>query len=561
MSDERDNASIDILRRRLLKSGAFLGSSVGLGVRSTDLSSAAASGGGFDTDFEYTDSPANHGWDVYQGSFNVDGDVLSPSGWRVSRMRREQPNAAGTFEFQGVRNDERYYGLKINFISTTPNFDDTRGYRLRVVQKRFGMVELNRLNGDGTKDNLLTLTEDHGGEPFDVRIERDPKTWEFTCYYNGEEVGTVQEDDPITDSRYWVQKHGGNRQSIDGLASGPASSDDPAGDFASLADEKRGLAGRITATSPSIDEKARVEATLAALRDGMDDETVSSANATEAVERMIDGEQVTETLLEGLSPEVTEEFDTAGRIVDLGIDAVIELLLTATAFGRVGRWVGWGKLGKAMGKARSLLSRAVSKVVDTVTSGLSKVSNRIRGRADDVSTYLENLIKEGGITEGAELATKKAAELSGWRDSTANTLISLFEQNALFTDVNDKLTDLDETLDPETGGPVLSGTLDGAKQASERGVSDVEETLHEADDRLDGFGEALEFVRILGLIAMVLVASVWGSIAGAALSLVYAIFSVGTALIGAADGIDLVGSAVAEHNEGIDGVIAGQPEV
>lgn len=333
----------------------------------------------------------------------------------------------------------------------------------------------------------------------------------------------------------------------------------PGDELGTLVDEKLALADSITKISPSIDERARVEDPLAALEDAVEAGNLSEATASEAVERMIAGEQCTDALLTGISPDAEGGYDTAGRIVDFCVDAFIELLLTAVAFGRAGKWVGFGRLGKAMGKARSTLSRGVSKIADTLTSGLSKVSNRVRNKSEIVSEFLENLIKEEGIKEGTTLATKAAAEVSGWRDDVANEFVGLVERNALFTDVNDKISDLNEAVDPADGGPDLSGTFEGAKEASGDSISDIDDTLQESEDRLDTLKLALTIVGFLDVVAVALVATFWGSLASAVWAMISLILRVGLALAGAADGAEFMGRALSKHNEGIDGVIAGQP--
>lgn len=210
------------------------------------LSTGAASGTGastpnraadqFATDFDHPASALDDdGWAVQHGSFRTEDSYLVADGGAGNldyQLSRPQESAAGSFHLRGIRNDHPFYGLRFAFVSDAPTFGEPpvaggtqRGYQLVFQNTQGGgPVKLVRNDGDDVV-TLLTLAEDHGGRPTDVGIERDPDTWQFDCYLDGEHVGTVQ-DDTYTASRYWVQKHGaGDGQRVDGLAVGPGSTD------------------------------------------------------------------------------------------------------------------------------------------------------------------------------------------------------------------------------------------------------------------------------------------------------------------------------------------------
>lgn len=195
---------------------------------------------GFATDFDHPASRLDgDGWTVEYGSFRTaDSSLVADGGARNLdyQLSRPQESAAGTFELRGARNEHPFYGLRFQFVSDVPTFGeppvaggDQRGYQLVLANtQNGGPVELTRTDENGA-ETLLTLTEDHGGESTDVRIERDPGTWKFHCYLDGEHVGSVT-DDRYTTSSYWVQKHGaGDSQRVDGLAieSGPTDGSAP----------------------------------------------------------------------------------------------------------------------------------------------------------------------------------------------------------------------------------------------------------------------------------------------------------------------------------------------
>jgi hypothetical protein len=183
----------------------------------------------FATDFEFpADRLDERGWTVRHGSFRTADSHLVADGEADNldyQLSRPQPQATGTFRFRGVQNREPYYGLKFAFVSDGPSFGEPpvaggnqRGYQLAVRNEaNSGRVDLTRSDGDGS-ERLVTLTEDHGGREMDVRIERDPETWRFDCYLDGEHVGSAV-DDTYTGSSFWVQKHGaGDSQRVDAVA-------------------------------------------------------------------------------------------------------------------------------------------------------------------------------------------------------------------------------------------------------------------------------------------------------------------------------------------------------
>jgi hypothetical protein len=186
----------------------------------------------FATDFEFPAGQlGERGWTVPHGSFRTDDSYLVADGGAGNldyQLSRPQERAAGRFRFRGIQNREPYYGLRFQFVSDRPTFgeppvagSDQRGYQL-VVRNRSnsGAVQLVRTDGNGS-ESLVELTDDHDGRQMDVTVERDPDSWRFDCYLDGEHVGSAV-DDTYTDSSYWVQKHGaGDSQRVDGLAVRP----------------------------------------------------------------------------------------------------------------------------------------------------------------------------------------------------------------------------------------------------------------------------------------------------------------------------------------------------
>lgn len=182
----------------------------------------------FGDDFDYaTERLADNGWTVVNSEFETsDSRLLADAGYdEVANVAHAQQRASGTFRMEGVRNAASFFGLRMAFITDTKRIkygnrpSEWRGYMVNFRQARHGDAVLVRSDGNGESTKLLTLESDHGGEPRSVRIQRDPESYEFTCFYDGEAVGTVT-DDTYTKSAYWAIGFGGphGTQSIDEVA-------------------------------------------------------------------------------------------------------------------------------------------------------------------------------------------------------------------------------------------------------------------------------------------------------------------------------------------------------
>ena len=167
----------------------------------------------FTDTFDYPGADlTQNGWTIVNGDFTTDSSRLTPdSGPLQNDISRSQPRATGVFELNGVQNSARFYGLRIAFISQTRSFRGSSnpvGYTIQFRQERRGEVFFNIRGGPKDGQRLMTLDQNHGGDPHDVRIERDPDTYEFTVYYDGERVGSVV-DDTFTESSYMALRFDG----------------------------------------------------------------------------------------------------------------------------------------------------------------------------------------------------------------------------------------------------------------------------------------------------------------------------------------------------------------
>jgi parallel beta-helix repeat protein len=194
----------------------------------------------YSSDFDYSGDPTDRGWIqigdtddrlfVEESVLKGDGETEEPNGAVQARFTRRIDLAADEpFEvsFDGLRNGERFYGLRLllSTAETAENAwsDGSTGYSLNLRQRRsgnvsdqkYGDVNLSRVGTEGS-EALLTLDKDHGGEPVDVTLRRQPGDENVTVLYNGERVGSL-DGSRFAAYNYLTVQLGGPDQSIDGI--------------------------------------------------------------------------------------------------------------------------------------------------------------------------------------------------------------------------------------------------------------------------------------------------------------------------------------------------------
>lgn len=142
-----------------------------------------------DDDFGYaTDQLSANGWSVVRGTAGEtvvvkDSTLAMARDFNNCYVVHDQPRATGRYEFRGVASDTSRAGHHVRFLGTGDGVDGWAGYFVGV--RASGLVTLDRRAG-GTRDNLATLVQDHGGEPYDFRIDRvetESGDYRFTCEY------------------------------------------------------------------------------------------------------------------------------------------------------------------------------------------------------------------------------------------------------------------------------------------------------------------------------------------------------------------------------------------
>ena len=330
----------------------------------------------------------------------------------------------------------------------------------------------------------------------------------------------------------------------------------------SVASEKISIAEQITTVSPTIEEVDRVTTSVDTLRTRVNAGKVDAAVATEAIDRMILGENVSAYFIESAGPHATDTHDTAGKIVDFCIEALVEGLLLGVSIGRLGSWSGWGRVGERVRTARRRIANGVESIAETFTGGLSRVFDTIRRNAEEVTSFLEALIVNTGTTAGGTLAKEAVDRFGDARTRLADELIGGYEQHPYRRNVDDSLLDLDRQL----GGsgdrsPSYHGTFSGAEAASEKGIKAIDRVLTDAEEELDSLRNVLDFAAVIGLVASALIATGFGAIWGAAAGAASAVLSIVAALGTLFSGTVHLGRAVDHHNVALDGVVDGATEV
>lgn len=328
-----------------------------------------------------------------------------------------------------------------------------------------------------------------------------------------------------------------------------------------LIEDKIALAGEIDDVGSTLNEQPQVEATLTDLERGVDDGEISADRAAEAIERKQIGESITRSYVGGLSPRDTSDFDTGGEITGLAITAGTQGLLGAAAIGRIANFVGWGRLGSRLSSAQNRIKRGIDRAVDTLVGASSRVSRFVRNNVDSAETFLRETIIDGGITGGVALADELASRVDAVREQGGDLVLQFYEQLIPGQTVSDDLEKLDRTLGTADGGPTFDGTIENAQSVEEIAIDNIETRLENTEQTIGRIESGLTIASFLGVAASALVVTGVGSLAGLTLSLVELVISLAAALLGITVGLDGIRRAHRTHNDAIEAVINGQPEV
>lgn len=332
--------------------------------------------------------------------------------------------------------------------------------------------------------------------------------------------------------------------------------------FRELRNAKLRLAGQIDSISQSITEKPRVEATLDDLERKIESGDVDGNEAISAVKRMIQGEDLTELSLAGLSPvsvsspadetskvgepssspAAVESFDISGRLVQNAALLAAGLTLALRGFSSVVSWL--SRFTSRAREAMSFLDTAIS----TVFGAIPWIRDRLKEGAEMLSVELEGLVGDG-IEEASELYDSAAGTVEReLRDPFSNGLMEKFE-----TGFDTNLKSFDQELGVEDGKFGFEGSDTGAGDAASTARSEIIGELEQTQEEL----HVTEFVSGVGALMAVGGALFSATGIGTALAIVGAFFSLSFSFLGSVSAADGMFSVRGHHNEGLDNIVVG----
>lgn len=343
-------------------------------------------------------------------------------------------------------------------------------------------------------------------------------------------------------------------------------------ELSDLVDEKLALAESIDEVSQNISEKPQVEATLDSLTTRVDEGSLSEDRATEAVERMLLGENVTEAAITAIgpaaddgdydpgdhdravdTPDGTGAFDTAKVAVDGAVAILVSLLLSKRGVKRMRRILPSWATDKIAG-AMDWIKRGVAYLISSALGAFETVVRRVRGGAYAISDTLESVLREGGKKSADVAASKLFSKLPEVNSGLAGLLAGLFE-----TETPDNFEDALEDLDADLGGDGsidATGSFEDAVAEAQAGLDEVHERARSAKQASDFLGKVGLFVDIMEVIGYALAVTGVLAIGTAAIQLTALIVNTLFNLTQVLVGVGTVEEIVDVQNETLDGVVS-----
>lgn len=474
-----------------------------------------------------------------------------PNGLSLGIIHDEPNDGSGgavTFEFAGLPTDEGSWVLR----------DDPGDF-----------TDINDSTPDWTwADSKTDGGVFRGGLTSGTQIQLTPR-------FNDQTVRTPLDPGQITS---WQLLSGDasspNRQELDLTAPVEISiGDRPESGLTAVTDQKLALADEITAISPTINERDRVEPTLESIGQLVENGDVTEAAAVDAVERMKLGENVTEASLAALGPTVAQtpeqpgslvgvpagqpaadpEFDVAGDTVENTLFIGVSFLAVGSAFARVASLL--GRLGRRLSQA----TEAVDDALGAIFGAVPFVADRLRDISELLSDELGVQIESEGIEDGARLYDLLAEEIAQYRDPLANDFLGAVESNAPGTSFDDALEEFDDSLADAT----LEGSQDGAAAAAGTGTDLINDELRETQNSLAVTGFVAGVGDILAVAGALTVALSGGTLAivGTAAAIVGTFLSISFDFLGAVAGSVGVFDVLGLHNRTLDAAARGVDDV
>lgn len=339
----------------------------------------------------------------------------------------------------------------------------------------------------------------------------------------------------------------------------------------SLIDEKIQLAGNIDQVSASLSEQSTVKSALDELEAAADSGAVSGSEATEAVERMLLGEGVTQATLEGLGPNSAGEsigfvdselsipdniqsYQTCTRTMGSILSFLTSILISKTAYKKLRNSLPQRYADNFDGIIEDI-DDWFKRMAEFVVGKFEGPINALRKRSEEAADLVEPIIAEGGKEVG-EAAVEVVGEYFLTIDVLlGEILLDVFETKTS-NNVESALEEKTDTLAKETD---FSGDYEDARQEVQTIVDTVTDELEDTSEAFDLLENAVTGVEIFESAALVVGATGIGTIAAVGAE---AVGTISNALFNATKllvGFGQISEIVSAHDRGLNAVVL--PEV
>lgn len=399
------------------------------------------------------------------------------------------------------------------------NRNDSNG---RIVTSDHpGVAGISESNISGLAGVMADLT----GVPSDARVvveNGDTGAPVYAEYTHGE--GTVLAVGYTIEFPYYSLANPdiyGTRQFLAnhlGYALDPQGGGAPGSGLDAVVDRKLALADSVDENGLGyLADRAQVEPALDGLDSAVSDGDLAEAEATEAVERMILGEQVTDAVLAGAGPGSSEHLAIDTNISKLtaqnAVNPVIELLFAGLSVVRAARHIPF--VGGAAKRAANFIADLVADVAGKFSRSLERL---IRRQGEDAGFAILNEVESRAKDRGKPIAEDEYVEA---RDASGAPFIEdnsqVIFRDFLFSEeydlqgnhtepLDEPLADLIESLDAEPDGPEHDGDDAAAREANERALEDIADIYEGVDEALTDslIASILKHIGILtGVLALV----------------------------------------------------------
>lgn len=339
--------------------------------------------------------------------------------------------------------------------------------------------------------------------------------------------------------------------------------------FTQMRDRKLDLATQIDDVGQSLNEQPEVEATLTSLANRITDDGIEPEVATEAIKRLILGENVTQAALGGLgpsdaedfaadkfdgnlsTPDDIEDFDT-GKLAVNGVTATfVTILLHLTTLQRIEDILPLG-LGSRLADARKALRSRADDLIKSLLGDFETVVTRLRGEGSTIADDAGKKLVEAGRGAATGVGKNILSEISEFDKAVSGVLTGVFE-TSYPGGIEDALTSLNTAAGAD-GSVDVGGSSAEAMDAGQAGINDLNDQFQGAEDAFDALDLVNKIIAVLEIVGLILAASgvlaIGAAAIGAAGTVVATLFNLTKTVIG----FGTLVAAVDEHREALDAI-------